>query len=291
MKLMLEKKRKLVEIGIKLIAQKGYHNTSIQEIANKAGVSKGSFYSYFPSKKAFMKTTMKEFHRFMMEELAQVKTDDDASARFAKQITILMNYMEQHKEFITIYLRSNMLIEEEFDKQIREFRLDYIHWLRENLESIYGEQLQEFVMDAIIQSAGLIHSYFHWLIMEDVEFDLEQAGQIMVRRLHDLIAGMVKAETPPLVDAMQLQEIYSRNNASKQSKQEAIKSLKEKISALKVPQMRKERLYEVLQLLQNEIAENNNILVIQGLLAHFTAHDMLIEDVNRIAEVLDIELL
>ncbi|NBJ68778.1 MULTISPECIES: TetR/AcrR family transcriptional regulator [Clostridia] len=288
---MLEKKRKLVEIGIKLIAQKGYHNTSIQEIANKAGVSKGSFYSYFPSKKVFMKTTMKEFHRFMMEELAQVKTNDDASARFAKQITILIKYMERHKEFITIYLRSNMLIEEEFEEQIRAFRLDYIHWLRENLESIYGKQLQEFVMDAIIQSSGLIHSYFHWLIVEDVEFDLEQAGQFMVRRLHDLIAGMVKAEASPLVDTMQIPEIYSRNNTNKQNKQEVINSLKEKIPALKVPQMRKERLYEVLQLLQNEIAENNNILVIQGLLAHFTAHDMLIEDVNRIAEVLDIELL
>ncbi|MTW87604.1 TetR family transcriptional regulator [Virgibacillus dakarensis] len=44
---MIEKKLLLIEKGINLLARKGYHTTSIQEIATAAVVSKGAFYLYF----------------------------------------------------------------------------------------------------------------------------------------------------------------------------------------------------------------------------------------------------
>ncbi|WP_308027098.1 TetR/AcrR family transcriptional regulator [Bacillus sp. TH12] len=39
-----------------LFIEKGYHATSIQDILNHSGISKGSFYNYFSSKGELFKT-------------------------------------------------------------------------------------------------------------------------------------------------------------------------------------------------------------------------------------------
>jgi len=44
---------KLLEAGLALFEQKGFNATGLQEIADAAGIVKGSFYNYFASKDAF----------------------------------------------------------------------------------------------------------------------------------------------------------------------------------------------------------------------------------------------
>ena len=41
------KKEEIISTGSKLIIEKGYLNTSIQDITSKMGIAKGSFYTYF----------------------------------------------------------------------------------------------------------------------------------------------------------------------------------------------------------------------------------------------------
>jgi TetR/AcrR family transcriptional repressor of nem operon len=43
----------LLEAGVQIILEKGYHHTGIQEVLQAAGVPKGSFYYYFKSKADF----------------------------------------------------------------------------------------------------------------------------------------------------------------------------------------------------------------------------------------------
>src|SRR4051794_12854838 len=43
----------LIEAGIEIMFEKGYNNTGIQEVLQKTGVPKGSFYYYFDSKEEF----------------------------------------------------------------------------------------------------------------------------------------------------------------------------------------------------------------------------------------------
>jgi TetR/AcrR family transcriptional regulator, transcriptional repressor for nem operon len=46
-------KQKLIMTGAQIMHLKGYNNTGIQEILDKAGVPKGSFYNFFKSKEDF----------------------------------------------------------------------------------------------------------------------------------------------------------------------------------------------------------------------------------------------
>lgn len=54
------KRKQIMDSALELFANVGYHPTSISEIANKAGVSKGLTYNYFESKEDLLKSIMVE---------------------------------------------------------------------------------------------------------------------------------------------------------------------------------------------------------------------------------------
>lgn len=54
-----EKKELILNTALELFAEKGYHTTSIEQIAKKAGISKGLTYNYFESKKEILDEILK----------------------------------------------------------------------------------------------------------------------------------------------------------------------------------------------------------------------------------------
>ncbi len=67
-KMRQESRTIILETALTLFGQKGYHTTSMREIAEKADVSKGLLYNYFESKKDLLKNVLE----MMMEELSQI---------------------------------------------------------------------------------------------------------------------------------------------------------------------------------------------------------------------------
>lgn len=57
--------RRLAEAGYALFQQNGYTATGIQQITDKAGVPKGSFYNHFDSKEAFAAQVLRNYGKWM----------------------------------------------------------------------------------------------------------------------------------------------------------------------------------------------------------------------------------
>src|SRR5438874_9982641 len=72
-------KATLVDAGLHLMLEKGYHHTGIQEVLQAAGVPKGSFYYYFPSKEAFGLEVIAQFAAAYLARLEQYLGDTTAS--------------------------------------------------------------------------------------------------------------------------------------------------------------------------------------------------------------------
>jgi TetR/AcrR family transcriptional repressor of nem operon len=56
-----ELREKLLDQGVALLMEQGYHGTGLQELVQSVGVPKGSFYNYFPSKEAFGAEVVKHY--------------------------------------------------------------------------------------------------------------------------------------------------------------------------------------------------------------------------------------
>mgnify|MGYP002626457239 CR=1 FL=1 len=57
-----ENKKRIIEVAIKLINEKGFDNVSVSEITKAAGVSKGAFYIHFESKEDLIEKQINYFY-------------------------------------------------------------------------------------------------------------------------------------------------------------------------------------------------------------------------------------
>ncbi|MCX9010602.1 MAG: TetR/AcrR family transcriptional regulator [Candidatus Methanoperedens sp.] len=51
----IETKNKIIEVGGRLFKEKGFNNTTVDEIAREAEIGKGTFFNYFPTKEALLR--------------------------------------------------------------------------------------------------------------------------------------------------------------------------------------------------------------------------------------------
>ena len=86
-----ETKKKLLCAGKKLICEKGLANTSVEEITSKAGVSKGTFYTYFKRKEDIVSELSGDAFLHIMENAK------DFDGSFYEKLTF---YMENFSGYI-----------------------------------------------------------------------------------------------------------------------------------------------------------------------------------------------
>ena len=70
-------RRAIINAAVKLFSEKGYENTSIEELARAAGVGKGTIYGYFQAKNEIFLAFCEDEIDFAFTELAE-KRDPDA---------------------------------------------------------------------------------------------------------------------------------------------------------------------------------------------------------------------
>ncbi len=85
-----ENKQHITRKGLKALYLKGYNATGVQEIANAAGIPKGSFYNYFGNKEEFAVEAMRLFTERELELMQRFLAD--SSMPPLERITALYDY-------------------------------------------------------------------------------------------------------------------------------------------------------------------------------------------------------
>ncbi|MDW7672623.1 MAG: TetR family transcriptional regulator C-terminal domain-containing protein [Bacillota bacterium] len=95
------KRNEIIEKTIHIIYRQGYHGTGIQELADAAGIPKGSFYNYFESKEEYAVQALHFYHQYLKDHLLIVLTDtskpskDRVKAFFSANIQMLEGFQYQ----------------------------------------------------------------------------------------------------------------------------------------------------------------------------------------------------
>lgn len=165
---LIRKKAKTKEIifkaAIELFLEKGYDQTTVDEIAVKADVAKGTFFNYFPTKDAILANLGEQRVALMEEMLAnELKTIKSAKEKIYKWIKTFSELNEVDKA--TISLITKVV----FTKVVfnMENELNSTSKLQLLLAQIIkeGQQRQEFRdnFDALCVADILISIYFFTL--------------------------------------------------------------------------------------------------------------------------------
>lgn len=105
-----------------LFAQKGYHQTSIEEIAELAEVSTGAVYFYFKNKEDLLIKLMQEIGIFLREwlgkELEKTRPTFDGFSQVA--VAFLRDFCLSYPEKITIFFRESVGQSQEVEEQRKD---------------------------------------------------------------------------------------------------------------------------------------------------------------------------
>lgn len=126
--------RKIFQAAIKVIAEQGYHNTRISDIAKEARVAYGLVYHYFGSKENIMFIILDEVTKKFSEKIEKI---DSENIHTLEKLARISDYMFDtylaSKEIIQLLVRE--IIKEpniNKDKLIAERILDKISYIIEN---------------------------------------------------------------------------------------------------------------------------------------------------------------
>ncbi len=92
-------KAQLIECASRLFLEKGYNATGINEIINSAGLSKGSFYFYFSSKKDLAISVAEYYNQIMLTDIAKTAKDKTWEAFVEKLVGDLLKKAKGGKSF------------------------------------------------------------------------------------------------------------------------------------------------------------------------------------------------
>ncbi|WNF25023.1 TetR/AcrR family transcriptional regulator [Mesobacillus jeotgali] len=154
---MNDRKRHVIEKAHQLFIEKGFQATSIQDILDYSGISKGTFYNYFSSKNELLMDIFRTAFRKMENErngMLLGKDPGDAEI-FISQIEYHMTANRENKII--------PLFEEVFfsgDKELKQFievgQLKVLRWFAERLGQITDESTQPYLLDAAIMLNGIL---------------------------------------------------------------------------------------------------------------------------------------
>ncbi|MDR1961055.1 MAG: TetR/AcrR family transcriptional regulator [Gracilibacteraceae bacterium] len=94
------RKQEIIETALGLFQEKGYENTTIQDIAERMNVAQGLCYRYFKSKQEIFSATSDFYAASFVEHLSAPITDDlNIVQKFNLTVKRLLDYGIKHEEF------------------------------------------------------------------------------------------------------------------------------------------------------------------------------------------------
>ncbi len=144
-------KDKILKAALALFVKQGFHTTSISDIANKAGVSKGLLYNYFASKDALLVAIMEQASEDMFKTATSMIADGTYEQRLDRSLRQFFNALEKNKNYLSFQL--SLFVQPSLKKLVKKTlqkRIAYITSLAEDMFRYGGAKRPEIMAQRYI---------------------------------------------------------------------------------------------------------------------------------------------
>src|SRR6266508_2504578 len=148
------RRSELTREAAKRFAQKGYHGTSIGDIADALGVQKGSLYSHIASKEDLLYETMREGATAFHSALDAIPDDLPATEKIRLALRGHLRVVAEQLDVATVFVREWRYLEGERRDEILAERRRYEERVRALFKE--GRELGELRTDLDESTAALL---------------------------------------------------------------------------------------------------------------------------------------
>lgn len=174
----------ILDAAISVFSKRGYSGASLQEIADRVGILKGSLYHYITSKESLLFRIMSELHREAEEMQVEIdKLDLPVEEKFLTYVERLARWYLIHRERTSLYQSEWRYLEGDFGQEVRAQRRRFAAYMQAIVQEAVSAGLApadtevdvatKFVLSAIDSIPG-------WRLSPDAT-DVDQAGRSITR--------------------------------------------------------------------------------------------------------------
>lgn len=193
---MNNRKRKVADVALKLFVEKGIQQTSIQEIIEKANISKGTFYNYFTSKNDCIAEILESLRYDASQQRIAIQIGKDTQDRdiFIEQITVLIRLNEERNlnALFEAILSSN---EKELKKLVLQHRIYEMEWLSNRFIEVIGEEIREYSFEGTVLFFGMLQHMLFTIRITNTTYSLHQLVDAILSYIELIMPFMIKRGT------------------------------------------------------------------------------------------------
>lgn len=203
------KKQLIMERALELFAEQGFEPTSVQQITERCGISKGAFYLSFKSKDELIVALIDQFMSQMISNTDyQVTNMQNNELSLYNFYFTMFQASQKHSNFAKILMKEQS---HSFNSELVLKFHNYDKLLEKTIltmtEKLFGERIENTKYDLVYCIKGFISIYSELILFNNVPVDLEQLAQSLVEKTN-LLASEV---TIPFVT----KEIFQLRRLSK----------------------------------------------------------------------------
>ena len=157
----------ILKTAARLFAQRGYHATSVEDIAGELDLQKGSLYHYFPSKDALLNNIVKQQLNTAVNMIGEILAVPEAPReKFKRAVRAHLHLFNQHADIYSIFKFENLnLIDPELadtvDKLSRQYEKAWRQLLQLGIDA--GDFRPEIDVPLLVKGfEGILNSTLTW---------------------------------------------------------------------------------------------------------------------------------
>ncbi|KEF39022.1 transcriptional regulator, TetR family [Schinkia azotoformans MEV2011] len=184
------RKQKVLNIAHQLFIEKGYQATSIQDILESSGISKGTFYNYFSSKSELLMALFKSIFKKLEQERNELLIGQDPSdvKVFIKQVELHMNTNKRNK-LLSLFQEVLVLNDPELNNFMKRGNFIFIDWVYTRFLDLFGDEKKPYLLDCAIMFLGILqHNFkFNAIAYEEENTSIQRIVRYSVERIVKIV--------------------------------------------------------------------------------------------------------
>ncbi|MEK3790799.1 TetR/AcrR family transcriptional regulator [Paenibacillus sp. FSL R7-0204] len=284
----ITKKEQIIKTAMQLFAVKGSSSTSMQEIAELCGISKGSLYLIFKSKEELERSIYIYCFQMIHDPLQQ---EEQAAGReprekLRNQLEILLSHVYELREFLQRQFQEVAgRGVAEIPDWVKQNNAALLRWFQQKLELMYGPEILPYAGELCVLSHGMISSSIKLLFGRETVVSIPELADRLVDWLDIMVAGLLAGQPSPLISSAVLAVwAESQGEGPGQSPLQLIKAMKLLLSeADGISPEHAEDALESLGILESEILSTQpRKVIIQGMIANLEGYPGLSGELSQL---------
>ncbi|OLO26624.1 hypothetical protein BTR23_22650 [Alkalihalophilus pseudofirmus] len=175
----IQTRNKLLRSAEYIFGKNGYHQSSISEITQNAGVSLGNFYTYFESKYQIFEALLWDMQAQLTQLIkTRISGIDNRIDIEREGIKVLFEFLKQRPYWYSLFPQAEFVNRDLYREIFEKFTKSYIKGLE---EAIAKEEIRNLNAEMLVYSfMGITHYLgLKWILWENREVDDELIDELM----------------------------------------------------------------------------------------------------------------